>query len=432
MRILLLGASGFIGSEIASAIAAEHQVIGLTRDPDFAQRTQPTVEWRQGELRAMQRPDDWTGLLDGIEAVINASGALQTGLRDDVERVQSGSIRALVAACGEQGLAQFVQVSASNADASSPSLFMATKGEADAFLSASGLPHAILRPGLVIARNAFGGTEMVRMSASLPCIGPEITGGGLVQCVAMADLVEAVVLAIAEPDRTQGSFDLVEQEGRPLSEVIRLHRGWLGLGDPVWRLPVPLTLLRPVSLIADGLGWLGWRSPLRTSAIRALAHGVSGEAEDARTLLGREATSLPATLAMIGAAGKADRWQARTALVFPLALVCLFALWAGSGLLGIVRLHEAAQLIELGGFPPQIARIITFTASVADLAVAALLLIRPTARLALLGMLGLSAAYVVGSLVLVPGMWLDPLGPMLKVLPIIALELMCLGMEAER
>lgn len=47
-------------------------------------------------------------------------------------------------------------------------------------------------------------------------------------------------------------------------------------------------------------------------------------------------------------------------------------------------------------------------------------------------MLALSLGYVAGSLILAPELWLDPLGPMLKVLPVAALILLCLGMADER
>ncbi len=433
MRVLLLGASGFIGSELTRALQmAGHSVTGLGRDRAYAARTLPGIDWITADLRAMQSTADWQPHLVGIDAVVNASGSLQTGLRDNVERVQLDAIRALIAACERSKSIHFVQISASNADPAAPSSFMATKGEADALLTASGLSCTVLRPGLVIGRNAFGGTEMTRMVASLPGIVPVVTGTGEVQCVAMRDLVDAVILSMQNPERAQGSYDLVERDGRPLDAVIALHRAWLGIAPARLHLPLPRWLLRPVTVVADALGWLGWRSPLRSNSIAALMNGVSGNTDQAHMLLGREPLSLEQTLAALPPSGKADRWHARTALVYPLAMVCLFALWLGSGLLGLQHLQQAANILSTGGVPIERAMNTVFLASLADIALAALLVVRRTTRLALLGMLAASFGYVAESVVMAPYLWSDPLGPMLKVLPAIALTLLCLAMVDER
>lgn len=432
MRVLLLGATGFIGSEIARALLAQgHAVTGLARNAQVARRLLPGADWRAGDLRNFQHREDWLPLLAGVDAVVNASGALQSGLRDDVEAVQSGAIRAVVAACVDSGPCRFVQVSAAGAATDAATRFMASKGEADAALARSDLDWTILRPGLVIGRNAFGGTELIRIAAVLPGPAVSFAGTSTIRCTAMADLVEAAVGA-CHGGASGVAADLVEGEAHSLGEIVAAHRRWLGLGPACFEMSVPLALLRPVSLVADALGWLGWRSPLRTTAIMALAVGVDGDPGAARTVLGRNAASLEQMLREMPPAGKADRWHARTAALFPLALVALVCLWLGSGLLGFVRGDAAAAVLESAGISPTLARACVLAGSLGDLAVGAGLLLRPTVRPALLGSLVLAGAYLAGSLAVTPGLWLDPLAPMLKVLPCVVLALLCLAMADER
>ena len=214
--------------------------------------------------------------------------------------------------------------------------------------------------------------------------------------------------------------------------MIAAHRRWLGLPVPRFTLRVPLALLKPVTLMADALGWLGWRSPLRSNAVTALVHGVRGEVSQAAGLLGRTPHSLPETFARLGAAGKADRWHARLAGLYPFALTALFVLWLAGGLVGLARADAAVALLVEGGLSAGVSRALVVLGSVADLAISAGILFRPALRFALGGGAVLALAYALGAALVRPDLWLDPLGAMVKVVPVIALSLMCLAMAGER
>lgn len=431
MKVLQLGAGGFIGSAVARALLADgHAVRAAGRDLHLGRRALPRAEWVRCDLREMGDPAAWSALLEGVEVIVNTSGALQSGLRDDVNAVQDRAIGALVEAARRSGVRHFVQLSAAGAEALG-SDFMRSKARADAALASSGLPHTILRPGLVIGRNAFGGAEFIRTAAALP-FAVEIAGAGAIQCVALVDVVAAVRRAVAEPDRENGAFDLVEAEARSLGQIIALHRQWLGLSRPKLSLRLPVALLRPVSMVADALGWLGWRSPLRSNAVAALVHGVRGDATQAAHALGREPLSLPETFDRLGAAGKADRWHARLAGLYPLALASLIVLWAAGGVVGLARQDLAADLLIKGGVPRGVANLVVLAGSAADLAIAAGILFRPTLKLALGASALLATAYAIGAAVVRPDLWLDPLGAMVKVLPIVVLSLIGLAMADER
>lgn len=433
MKVLLLGASGFIGSALAlSLVGGGHKLTGLGRDLTYARRALPMLYWIKGDLRFMQSPKDWREVLAGFDVVINAAGALQSGLRDDVEAVQASAMLALYEAAKTAGIKQVIQISAAGVETEGQTGFMSSKSVADTALMESGLEYSIIRPGLVIGRNCFGGTELLRVAAGVPWIEAVPSGTGMLQCTALSDVVAAVHAALDDPAAAHGSHDLVEPHARSLVDVIAQHRQWLGFAPPPVRLRVPSAALRFASLGADALGWLGWRSPLRSNAIAALMHGIAGKAEQARPLLGRDALSLEQTLSSFGPAGKADRWHARLAMIFPLALASLLALWLVSGILGFVQIDAARQVLVQGGMSHQLATGFVVGGSLADLAIVAGLLWRPWLGRALAASLALAFAYIAGSLVWSAELWLDPLGPMLKVLPILALTAMCMAMAGER
>ena len=58
--------------------------------------------------------------------------------------------------------------------------------------------------------------------------------------------------------------------------------------------------------------------------------------------------------------------------------------------------------------------------------------VRATCKLALRAGLALSATYLVAGTALAPALWADPLGPFLKVLPVMALMLAALAIADDR
>ena len=70
--------------------------------------------------------------------------------------------------------------------------------------------------------------------------------------------------------------------------------------------------------------------------------------------------------------------------------------------------------------------------ALADLAVGVAILFRRTARPALIAALAISILYLAAGTLLLPELWADPLGPMMKVWPILVLNLLCLAILDER
>lgn len=77
MRILLLGATGLIGSAVAARLGADgHELTGVARNVDSAARRVPVARWLRLDLRSMLRPEDWLPHLAGLDAVVNCAGIL--------------------------------------------------------------------------------------------------------------------------------------------------------------------------------------------------------------------------------------------------------------------------------------------------------------------------------------------------------------------
>ncbi|MHA1568135.1 MAG: SDR family oxidoreductase [Alphaproteobacteria bacterium] len=430
--ILLIGAYGFIGSAIARRLAeAGHKVRGLGRSAAWGRRLVPGIDWIEGDLRAMTAPADWAAALDGIATVVNAAGALQDGARDNVGAVHDTAIRALVGACTAQGVQRFVQISAAGVAPDASTEFFRSKARGDRAVRASGLDWVILRPGLVIGPDAYGGTALLRGLAAFPLVQPLVLGGAPVQTVALADVARAACLAAGGELPPGTEADLVTPEPQPLREIVAGFRHWLGLAPARREIALPGWMARAASQIADALGWLGWRSPLRSTALAALAEGVRGDPGPWRALTGETLPGLRDTLAAMPATAQ-ERQFAWLYLALPLALAVLCLFWLASGLIGLWQWRAATALLAPANLPEGLAPALVGAGSAADIALGLGVLVRPWARAACLAMAGLGLAYLALGTILTPWLWADPLGALLKALPAVVLALVAAAMLEQR
>lgn len=429
MNILILGATGFIGSVVAARLRADgHSVTGLARSPDRARIKYPSINWIKADLATLTDPADWQALLIGQQAVVNCAGALQDGLSDNLVATQEKAMLALYAAAETSGTELIVQISARTDGGAKERPFLATKRHADEALAASGLHHVILRPALVIGRNAHGGTALLRALAAMPCILPLIHARSPMEIVSVGDVAGAVSKAVAGQLPHGADIDLAGNDGWTLRDLVALHRSWLGL-PPARVVTMPAGLARPITWAADIAGKLGWRSPLRSTAMAVMSEGVLSRQDKQHRPGWRLATA--AEIFDANPAGIQDVWFARLYLLKPLMILSLALFWIMSGIISMLS-PLAASRHFLPFMSQGLANALTIATSLLDIALGALVLLRPSARAALYGMLLVTLAYLAGGTILEPSLWLDPLGPLVKVLPSILLTAATLAILEER
>jgi uncharacterized protein len=94
MRVLVTGASGMIGSSVCDALLARgDEVVGLTRNPERARSTNPTVIWHPWNSTLERPPAD---ALVGVDGVINVIGESinQRWTEDAKRRIRASRIQA--------------------------------------------------------------------------------------------------------------------------------------------------------------------------------------------------------------------------------------------------------------------------------------------------------------------------------------------------
>jgi hypothetical protein len=113
-------------------------------------------------------------------------------------------------------------------------------------------------------------------------------------------------------------------------------------------------------------------------------------------------------------------------------VVCLGFYWLVSGLVALgPGSPGATALLDRAGFGRWAGAAGAGAASL-DILLALLLFVRRSTRVAALAMLAVSAAYLAVASVRLGWLWADPLGPLVKVAPIMALCLVILATDDRR
>lgn len=218
MKVLVTGATGFIGSEAASTLlAAGHEVRVLARR-DWT--GPPHVPLRQRFFGRLPL-DIPAGCLEGADAVVHCAAVSDPHERRS-RAVNALGTLVLARAAREAGVRTLVFLSSQSARPDAASAYGKSKHEAEReLLALEGLDVIVLRPGLVCGRGGLFG-RMVGLVRGLPVV-PVLTGGALVQPILVDDLVRAIVRCLEEPRGLAGGiYSLGDPEGTTL-------RGLLGL-----------------------------------------------------------------------------------------------------------------------------------------------------------------------------------------------------------
>ena len=430
MRVGVLGATGLIGSAVVARLLADgHQVLGWARSTAVAARSQPAASWQAIDMSRLTAAEDWNCHLAGLDAVVNCAGLLQDAPGESVEAVHARAVAALALACERSGVRRVIQVSAIGLDAGTPTAFSRTKHAGDTALMARDLEWVVLRPSVVVGRRAYGGSALFRALATLPIL-PVVKETGPLDIVALDDVAATVAFFLQPGATSRVALDLAGPQHLSFADVIRLYRAWLGWPE-ARMMGVSATVAGFVFRLGDAAGLLGWRPPVRSTILREIRRGAAGDPRQWQEMTGIAPQSLTAALSA-EPAGVQERWFAVLYLLKPVVLATLSLFWIATGLISLGPAASAGETLLQEAGTGALALPLALAGALADLAIGLGIAWRRTARLALAGGVVLSIVYALSATALVPRLWLDPLGPLVKIVPIVVLHLQALATLRDR
>lgn len=293
MRILITGATGYIGSALAQTLIEQgHRVIGLARSPEAAEAL--SARGLQVHLGDVSRPESVASILPEVDAVIHVAVGLPRGVTSaDFAFVEAlieglaGSDKLLILT---SGLGVYAGVASAHADETTP---LAPTIEIQALrvkleqrvvaAAGQGIRALVLRPAHVYGRGASGIMFRSQLAnARQSRTGSMIGDGGVpVATVHIDDLVQAYVAAM-DRGRAGRIYNLVSDGVymRDLAQAVSYAVGGEGQtvslttaeAQDAWGPIAALYGASPVISGARAVFELGWKATA-PSVLHDLVHG---------------------------------------------------------------------------------------------------------------------------------------------------------------
>ena len=427
MRVLVTGATGFIGRAlIAALLRAGHAVVCAARHPPAATGERTRCEPLAVDFAGLPGPDWWLPRLRGVDAVVNAVGILRERRGQTFQALHEQAPIALFEGCARAGVPYVVQISALGADAGAQSRYHLTKRAADEALRQLPLRSTIVQPSLVYGAGGAS-ASMFNGMATLPLLALPRGGAMQVQPVHVDDVVAGVLAALDAPPPRTATIAFVGPESMTLRAFLAALRQQLGLRGPLRVVAMPERLFRWGASVAGRVPG----SFLDSETAGMLLRGNAAPAAPFAQLLGRSPRPVSGFVeperadalrqeAVLGTWLPALRWS-----------VALLWIWTGIVSLGLYPVADSLALLARVGLEGVAAQVALYGAAALDLALGLATLLVPARwrgpvwAAQLLLIFGYTALITL----FLPEYWLHPYGPISKNLPLLAAIALLWAME---
>jgi NADH dehydrogenase len=247
MRVAVTGANGFVGRHVvAQLLLRGHDVRALISERSGAERELPEssvgkVDMRRADVR---KPESLRGAFDGVDAVVHTV-AVPTERKQKFADVNVAGVAHVVAEARRAGVGRIVHMGALRADPASPYPYLRSKGEGEAIITGSGIPHVVLQPSLLFGA---GDDFFPRLAFSLlfPVVPVPGDGKARFQPIHVDDIAQALLVAVERPEISGvheiGGAELVTYD-EMLAETMRAT----GKRRPTLHVPIPL--MKPPAVV---------------------------------------------------------------------------------------------------------------------------------------------------------------------------------------
>jgi len=252
MKILITGATGFVGKHVATRLLADgHNVTCLVRN-DGSEAARRLQKIGAGLSRGdILDTESLAAAAAGVDAVVHLVGIIfqrRGASFDDIHR--QGTLNTVTAA-SKAGAKRFVHMSALGTGPGAASAYHHTKWQGEEVVRLSGIPYTIFRPSVIYGPGGEFINMLVRQVRMLPVIPVIGNGRYRMQPVWVEDVAACFSQALQKPETVNRVYEIGGPQPLSYNEMIDVICRVMGRRRLKAHIPVPL--VRPVAWLCERL-----------------------------------------------------------------------------------------------------------------------------------------------------------------------------------
>jgi uncharacterized protein YbjT (DUF2867 family) len=257
VRVTVFGATGVVGRALLPLLAAEHEVVAVSRELRAAE---DRLQWREADVHS------GTGLpeaLDGTDVAYYLVHSLGTRDFERQDRVAAENVSREAA---RAGVRQLVYLGGLGGDDPGASAHLRSRRETGERLAADGVPVTTLRAAMVIGKGSAAFETILGLVKRLPVMITPSWVSTPTQPIALADIARYLAEVAGNDEAVDKAFDAGGDEVMTYRQMIERIAALLGRKPRIVEVPVLTPALSAL--------WLELVTPVNASVARPLVEGL--------------------------------------------------------------------------------------------------------------------------------------------------------------
>jgi uncharacterized protein YbjT (DUF2867 family) len=230
MRVLVAGASGFVGRRLTAALTqAGHEVVAMTRHPDSYHGAGGPV------FGDVHDPRTLGPALAGSEAAYYLVHSLTDA---DFARKDALAARAFGQAAAAAGVQRIIYLGGLGDDRDELSAHLRSRREVERLLAAGGVPVTVLRAGIIIGNGGVAWELTRQLVAHLPAMITPLWVSTRTQPIAVDDVIRYLGGVLTRPESAGRVYEVGGPEVMRYSDMLRRLAAIRGRPLPIIAVPL--------------------------------------------------------------------------------------------------------------------------------------------------------------------------------------------------